>query len=240
MDIYNKEIDSQQVIIVVGGDGDSKEYLAPFNKALSESIKMPIISFSYSMEHILTLEDMEVSTLELKEVIKESEKSFPYRKIILVLTSSGSIPSTNCILDSEVNGSIQRAIYLDPANYYTTKEGKSVMEECWKGAVEFNPIHPVISDKMKDISCGVIIDVVPFTIRNTYGNRYVEEEKRGIDHEGLYTRINVEATKAFYLSTPESNRGRYLEIDSVPHGFLRDGDISKNIETLVSTVKELC
>ncbi|HRI05661.1 MAG TPA: hypothetical protein PLV59_01820 [Candidatus Dojkabacteria bacterium] len=240
IDLYNEDKSFDKILIFIGGDGDDKEYLIPFNTVLANSISCPLVSFDYSsMEgDFRANEKYKYAINEAIEVIKYFSNKYRTSEIILACTSAGSIPTTYALLDL-VSSRISKAIYLDPANYYVTKEGQSTKDGEWTGNHDYKPQFPTLSSLMKSITSNTKVYVTPFTIRNSKGNQYVDPEFRGIDHEGLLTRISVESTKSFYNNTPEKNKGEYIEINTVPHAFLRDGNIDSNIRALVDLIKRI-
>lgn len=239
VDIYNNESATNTIVIVVGGDGDDKDNIAPFAKSLSEKTPHRIVTYDSTTPIRNTLAEQLDYVEDTKVVINYCNSIVRDCELVLVCTSSGSIATTLCLIDSTLEQYISTAIYLDPANYFITEEGRSITNDTWRGKEEFKPKFPVLSSKMSEITGEVVVHVIPFTIRNSTGDSYLEKEKRGIDNPGFYPRINTESIKHFYTSTPDKNKGEYKEVNTIPHAFLRDGNVKQNLEQLTDLTKDL-
>ena len=132
-----------------------------------------------------------------------------------------------------------KAIYLDPADYYLSREGREIYPDTWNGQEEYRPVFPTISLLMSDIKGGVTIHIVYFSIRNYENKSYVEPSLRGIDNPHKYSRLNRNMVRNFYNAIPIKNKGEYLEVNQIPHAFLRDGNLSNNFKKVRLLIKDL-
>ena len=126
---------------------------------------------------------------------------------------------------------------LDPADYLVDmgeKEGKT-----WTGYEKYDFEADTLSKLMTKINSNVKVHVVNFKIRNYSDKGYPPESERSKDNSKLFSRLNNDMVEAFYERTPYKNHGMYIEDDSLPHAFLRDGNINKNIKTVCSYLEEI-
>lgn len=225
---------SDRVLVLVGGSGDNKEKLAPFVEQLEQlSLALDYVTFTFcgndtDVEHPIHQQEDELE--RLLEWVQPK-----YKSIVIVCTSAGAFSTSLILAKSNQKYTIERAIYLDPADYPLD----SAVWEGWNGHSEYNPSGPTASTKLAEVQGGVVIDVIYFTIRNFSVDGYVEPGKRGIDHPSLFTRLNGEMVRSFYNNTPERNQGYYLELPNLPHAFLRDGEVVQNIGTLADLIAAL-
>ncbi|MBI2357025.1 hypothetical protein HYV12_03190 [Candidatus Dojkabacteria bacterium] len=234
------EQNSKDLIIFIGGDGDTKDTYLELGKKISDSLKQDLLLFSFRGRESGKSDTPTQLISDLEELVAYINRTYRYNSISLISTSSGSIPMTYVLANQSLSKHFKQAVYLDPADYYTTQEGLSIHPDTWTGIEEYNPRYETVSTMMKQISSGVKVYVVNFTIRNTEGDRYVEVERRGLDNPNKYTRLNNDMVKSFYSNTPERNRGEYIEESTLPHAFERDGNISKNEEKILEILKLTC
>jgi len=81
---------------------------------------------------------------------------------------------------------------------------------------------------MKKTGSDVKVDVVNFTLRNYTKKGYAMD--RGKDDPNNFERLNNKMVKSFYDKTPIKNRGKYIEINRIPHAIMRDGNVKENVK----------
>ena len=143
----------------------------------------------------------------------------------------GAISTMLIAVDKSFNKYLRKIIFLDPADYSLIRDKEEI--KTWSGADKFEPKQAVLSNKMKKISSNVKIHVVSLLLRNFGKSGYAPVDKRGNDNPELYSRLNNDMVKAFYINMSIKNKGRYIEDKKLPHAFMRDGDVKEN-ERLVS------
>lgn len=226
------ESSSSNVILFVGGSGDSKdsftsliEYLIP----LFPQHKFITFSFQREKEHSDLFLSQQI--IDLREVLNTLiEKATPY--ITLIVTSDGAYSTSHVIIDKRFSQYIKSVIFLDPADYYLDTQVPVKGEQTWTGFQTYSPSKPTTSFLMGTILSDVKIHVVNFTIRNYDKDGYAAIEKRGEDNEKKYSRLNNDMVQSFYTRAPKKNKGLYIEDNTLPHAFMRDGNIQKNCKRI--------
>lgn len=109
----------------------------------------------------------------------------------------------------------------------------------WNGIESYNPDDNLASDLLLKIGSDIKISLINFTIRNFTKDGYVNVKERHIDNPECFVRLNNDMKMAFWDKTPKQNREKYIEINKVPHAFMRDGNIEKNIEELVEILLKI-
>lgn len=237
---YFPSDDKERVLIMVGGDGDTRENLSRIASLIQKDFEsLNVITFSYRGVEEKDELGLDQPVTDLREVINYSIGELGFREIIIFATSFGAFPTCHIIVDEDFSESIREVIFFDPADYYLKNHFEKRGKSCWKGYEKYPRNEKVVSDLLKDISTNVKISVVNLTIRNYTKNGYVPEEERGQDHPGEYPRLSDDMVKAFWEKTPERNRKKYMEDNTVPHAIIRDGDIEYNAKRTVEIVKEL-
>lgn len=228
---------------MVGGSGDTANKIQPLADLLSE--KLPnhtICSFSLSQGSEEGTSVLDSQSQQLVEVIAELSSSHRFASYDLFCTSMGAYPAVKLLLDPQFSRLIRRAIFFDPADYYLSANFSDPDKEfAWSGSQDYSPIEPVISDELTKYRGEATIDVVHLTIRNYSSGGYVHDDygKRGEDTPSAYPRLNTSMVKRFYDSTPAQNRGKYLEVNNLPHAISRDGKVSENLSKVSDLVQEL-
>jgi hypothetical protein len=134
---------------------------------------------------------------------------------------------------------VAQAIFLDPADYYITEQGRQLEADTWSGNMLYNPSELTLSQTLETLTGKCMIHVIGFTIRNSLGNHYALPELRHIDNPEQMTRLNQDMVKAFYQNAPKTNRGKYLTNNKIPHAFKRDGNIEQNLSEIAKIIKSL-
>ncbi|MCX6730532.1 MAG: alpha/beta hydrolase [Candidatus Roizmanbacteria bacterium] len=223
---------SSSIILFVGGSGDSKDSFTSLITQLVVAFphyKFITFSFRGVEDHKNLLLSQQID--DLKWVIKsilETDES----KITLVATSNGAYSSSHILINPQFHRHIKNIVFLDPADHYINTQITVKEARTWTGLQPYLPSNPTSSTLLQHISSDIKINVVNFTIRNYGVEGYVEMHDRGIDNKNKYTRLNNDMVKSFYQNTPNKNRGLYIEDDTLPHAFMRDGDVEKNIRRI--------
>lgn len=228
---------SDSIVLFVGGSGDTKDSYTKLIDQLQVIFpEYKFITFSFKgteenrdnslHSHIQDLEDV------LDTITKNENPT-----ITIVATSNGAFSTSHLLINGRFNHYIKNIILLDPADYYI--ETKATVKEArtWTGIQEYKPHGPTTSTLLKEITSDAKVHVINFIIRNYGSEGYVETHKRGIDNEKKYSRLNNEMVKSFYKNTPSNNKGQYIEDNTLPHAFMRDGDINKNIQRIIQIIQ---
>lgn len=232
----------KKCLILVGGSGDSIDSLQPLVRAISNVLPEHLIcSFTFSSESNVDL--LKQQSVELQQVLSKLESNCNFDAYDIFATSMGAYATVELLQDKQVCQKINSVIFFDPADYYQNLKIKSADEEItWSGYQPYKPIKPTISDKLMNLSTHLpSIHVVHCIVRNHGINGYVDSTHtmRDIDHSEAYSRLSTNMVKAFLLKAPFANQGQYLEVNNMPHGFLRDGNIQNNITIVASLIKRL-
>jgi hypothetical protein len=229
-------------LLLVGGSGDTAEIFRPLVEKLS--LKLPeheIATFSLSSgvgdgENLL-----EAQTGELTEVMRQLIDAGRFMKYDIFCTSMGAFPTIKLLIDPDLNNQIRKVVFFDPADYYLSASfSKAEGEITWSGSKRYLPEEPVISGELNKYKGEAVIDVVHLTLRNWSSDGYLDKEyrDRGRDYPGAFPRLSTDMVKSFYEMAPKKNRGKYVEVGGVPHGFMRDGNVQKNIERVVEELEK--
>jgi hypothetical protein len=226
-------------LVLVGGSGDTIELFQPLANALAEKLpNYSICTFSFSS---ISKEKsiFELQTYELEEVFSFITHKKSFKKVLLWSTSMGVFSTIKLLNNSHFSKKINKVILFDPADYYLNDSSvNSEQDITWSGSRIYDPNKPTIRSLIKNIKGTFTIDVFHLTLRN-YGKKgYIEKDyiKRGGDNPTGFPRLNTNMVKSFHVDTPDVNRGKYLEIPDIPHGFVRDGNINKNIENVAKII----
>lgn len=240
--LYPPDKQLNKCFILVGGSGDSVETLQPFIKAVSVVLpEHSICSFTFSSQHDNNL--LKQQSIELQQIFSQLESEYSFGTYDIFATSMGAYATVELLQDEQVRQKINNVMFFDPADYYQNLQFTSVDGEItWSGYQPYKPTEPTISDKLANLTgTSPTVDVVHFTIRNHGMNGYVDSDysSRSIDHSGANPRLSTDMVKAFFFKTAPLNRGQYLEINNVPHGFLRDGDLVANVNIIILLIQRL-
>jgi len=228
-------------LILVGGSGDSIEKLLPLADILSKVINSHTIctltlSQESEVENILDIQSQEL--FDIFSIFK-NEQAFSV--IDLLCTSMGAVPTTRILQKSKFANYFTKVIFFDPADYNIDYSPTSQNNHTWAGYQSYTKSKPTVADELKNINISSTIDVIHLTLRNQSSSGYYDEEyvDRGRDHADGFPRLNTDMVKAFYLNTPNVNKGEYIEISGIPHGFVRDGDVTQNLHKVAEVTKKL-
>lgn len=227
---------SDNCLLVVGGYGDTVKVFQPLLRVLSETITThQICSFDLTFDDDINV--LEIQANELKDAVTQLNNNPNIKKISIWCTSMGAYSTTMLITSDDVCTKLQKVIFFDPADYLMS----ATSDETWSGFEEYEPTSPVVSDLLSNLSASTIIDVVHLTLRNHSEDGYIAQDysDRGKDNSGAFPRLNSDMIKAHWDKIPPTNKGKYLEIDNIPHGFIRDGNVSQNLQDIAQISKKL-
>jgi predicted alpha/beta-fold hydrolase len=229
---------SSKVILIVGGSGDTKDSYGGFVNMLTEILpKYKIITFSFQGQEDEKDLPLQQQVEDLKHVLSTLH-NLAIRSITILGTSMGAFSVTHVLNNEQFSEDIKEVVLLDPADYYldTLETAKKITS--WTGVDNYAPSRPTAVSLMNKIKSNTRIHVINFTIRNYDGAGYTSEELRGIDNSNQYARLNNDMVKTFYDNTPIKNRGKYIEDNTIPHAFMRDGNVKNNIDRLAQILKK--
>lgn len=235
--LYPPDRVAKKCLVLVGGDGDGVDVFAPLVNTISQKLSSyQICTFDFT-ESSSTSNVLDIQTRELESVFQGILDSQQYQFIDIWTTSRGAYSTTRLLSHPIYSASIRRVIMYDPADYYIDNSDI----HSWAGYKEYLPTLPVISDEIQNMVGEAIVDMVHLSLRNYGPEGYIDEkyENRGIDHEDGYPRLNTKMVKSFYDKLPGKNKGKYLLENRVPHGFVRDGNISQNYEHVADLVHKI-
>lgn len=224
-------------LVLIGGVGDPAEIFDPLvTKLVSTLTDHVICTFTFSQQS-QDISLLEKQSHELQEVIGQLINEQNFKILDLWCTSMGSYATVKALLDQDYAQSISHAIFFDPADYYLDDQAQDVEQEnTWSGYQQYNPSKPTVSSTLPALQSNVIIDVVHLVVRNHSSSGYLESDynRRSLDNPDGFPRLNTEMVKAFYTHTPQKNRGKYLEINNLPHAIFRDGNVTHNLQTITN------
>lgn len=233
----------EKCLLLVGGSGDTAERFTPLVEQLSKRLlKHTICTFTMSSTCKEGESLLEQQAKELTEVVEQLVEQHKFAKFDLFCTSMGAYAAVKALVDPKYRQLFDKVIFFDPADYYlSSKFGSADGKLTWSGYMDYSPTEPLVSDELKQYQGEVTIHVVHLTLRNHGTNGYVEAkyEDRGMDHVEAFPRLNTKMVKRFYENTPSKNRGTYLEVTDLPHGFIRDGGIQSNLVKVANVITRL-
>ncbi|MFZ2025807.1 MAG: hypothetical protein WAV30_00785 [Microgenomates group bacterium] len=226
---------SSSYILIVGGSGDSKDsYDELIHRLIPLVPQQAIVTFSFrGVEEKI---DMPLSQQiqDLKDVIGGLKNR---ESVSIVATSNGAFSVAHLLGDPEWGKVIRSVVLLDPADHYGDTQETVRSSRTWTGTDIYAPTRKTTSILMGEITSDVVVHVVNFTLRNYGKDGYTDEEVRGIDDPARFARLNNDMVASFYSNMPEKNKGNYIEDNTIPHAFMRDGDVEKNMTTILSLLK---
>lgn len=229
---------SSDILLFVGGSGDSKD---SYNNLISrlEPIfpQHKIVTFSFRGVEDNSDLPLAQQTDDLMEICDEiTNKSDT--SISLIATSNGAFSASHIIIDNRYGTYFKNIVLLDPADHYIDTQETVSSSRTWTGLQKYEPTKPTSSSLMKKIASGIKVHIINFTIRNYGTEGYVEDGERGTDNVRMVSRLNNDMVRSFYEQTPHANRGFYIEDNSLPHAFMRDGNIDKNIVRIIDILRK--
>ncbi len=229
-------------LILVGGSGDPIEKFQPFANILSSNLtEYTIVTFTLS-QHSNDSDLLKIQSRELTEVIDQLMSEFSFQKLDLWCTSMGAYAAIKALQDDKYKNSFGTIIFFDPADYYLeARISDADKAGTWSGPQDYSPIAPTISMELQNTDSSSLIHVVHLVLRNYSEDGYIASvyQDRGIDHESEFPRLNTAMVESFYKYIPSQNKGEYIEVADVPHGFIRDGNIELNLQRIANVTQSL-
>ncbi len=231
--------DSSDTLIIVGGSDDDRfTFKSLAKKLLKNGESSNIITFSFKgTEENISL-PLKQQIEDLKTILKWVLKRYQ-GNITIICTSMGAYSTSHVLVESEFNKRLNSAIFIDPADYYLSKDMKSDGGGTWNGLNKYQPKEITASSLLNNLDSKTKIHVINFTLRNYTKNGYVKKDIRHIDNKAYYQRLNNNMVKSFYNNTPKNNRGEYIEDNTIPHAFNRDGNIENNVISLTKLIQKI-
>lgn len=228
---------SRSCILIVGGSGDSKDSYDEFVDKLTPLVPRDMI-VTFSFRGVDEKIDMPLSaqTQDLRDVMKEL-KNRDVDSVTIIATSNGAYSVSHILVDKEWGKTIRSAVLLDPADHYCDTQETVKSSHTWTGVEKYEPTKKTTSLLMSEITSDAAVHVINFTLRNYGKDGYVNKELRGVDDPHKYARLNNDMVLAFYANTQGKNKGEYIEENTLPHAFMRDGDKEKNMMTIIALLK---
>lgn len=237
-DYLKSKDDSSETIVLIDGSGGNRLKLRPLAEYLNNKFNNKnVVAISFSGTETRVSYPPKTQFDDLKSVLNYLIENKENKKFDLVCTSMGSVSTVFVLNDKDFDKYISNVIMLDPADYLIDigeKEGKT-----WTGYEKYDFEANTLSKLMSNITSDVKVHVINFKIRNYSDKGYAPDSERGIDNPKLYSRLNNEMVEVFYERTPHKNHGMYIEDEKLPHAFLRDGNIKKNIKTIHCYLEEI-
>ena len=237
---YTKNEHPSNCMVVVGGSGDSINKFSQFLEKLSKTLDDYVICmFDFTRSDNESI--LDAQSRELTSVFKDLINKNKFEKIDIFCTSMGAYATVKILSNSKYSKVIKKVIFFDPADYYILQKLHQNENNTWSGHQTYYPSSKVISDELRNIPSNIKVDVVHLTIHNYSSSGYFTKNltERNIDQNNGFPRLSTKMVKAFYEKLPNKNKGKYLEISNLPHGFIRDGNIEENIKKVVSVVNKL-
>jgi hypothetical protein len=233
----------KKCLILVGGAGDTAERFQALADLLSQRLpKYTICACSLSQSCADGVSLLDAQEAELVDIFSNLTRTQPYSSYTLWCTSMGAYTTVRILMHPLYSQKIDHVIFFDPADYYISDTFSDPNQEItWSGYQKYKPEKPVISYELTKYEGMAVIDVVHLIVRNYSSMGYVHSDyaKRGEDSTNGFSRLNTEMVKKFYENVPPRNKGTYTEINNLPHGFIRDGNIKQNLENVAKIVAKL-
>lgn len=229
--IYEKSLD--KVIIFVSGSGDSKQNFYPIIKSVRDNVEHTLVCFSFRGRETDKNYDRAQQVQDLKDVINHLIEG-GYKEIILVPFSMGFLSVSSILSTNIYSKCITDVIMFDPADYPTDGSRGT-----WSGSDKFDSDLELYSDGLENIEGDFKINIIFFGLRNfDPANKPRTNKERGVDKPDFATRLNIKMSKNIHNQIPEKNRGKFIIDPRLPHAFLRDGNIERNIKDISNYIKK--
>ena len=236
----NRFYSAKRYLIFIGGSNNDKTDFQPLIDNMYEKIQdLNYVSFTFRPDIGKDEYSLTQQIKDTIEVVDITEKEFQAQEIIIFATSMGAYAATKLLTNQKYNDLITTAIYYDPADFPLDDSQTNKKFKTWSGDDVYAPTTSTISQILETMTSQAKVHIINSTLRNHLRDRYVEAPYRGDDNPDLFPRLNNDMVKAFYNFLPRANKGRYLETNTVPHAFLRDGYIQRNIDQMGRLIKQL-
>lgn len=231
---------SKKLLILVGGSGNTKDDFQPIAESLlKKEFNYSLLLFSFRGYESKRYLPINQQIDDLKEVVRFAKDDLNYNRIFLMATSMGAYSTCFLLSDSKYNDLIEEVLFLDPCDYDIRKASKNELFAC-KGYEEYKQTDSMATKLLEKITSNVKVHVIRQTLRNHGPKGYISKNynERGKERDDLYPRLNEKMIRTFYDKSPKANKGIYKEVDNLPHAFIRDGDIDKNMEKVSEIILE--
>jgi len=229
---------ARSALVFVGGWGDRKEIFNGIVSKLTEkSYPSSIVTFSFRGYEEEQNYPASLQIVELVAVLQFLIKKKKIKNVKLFVTSMGAYSACYALADSGLAGMIATVLFFDPADYYLGEES----DNTWAGYQEFQPNKPTLSSLLSENHANCTINVVHLTLRNHSEKGYISDNfrDRARGDRSFFPRLNTAMVRNFYEYIPKKNRGKYIEIDTIPHAFVRDGNVEENEKGITNLIKKL-
>lgn len=227
-DLYKSDR-SKRLIILIDGSSGNRLTLRPLAQKIYHDIKeINIAAISFEGMESGKFCKPEIQLSNLKKIILMIKDLVHVDEINIVSTSMGSISSVLIAIEKNSFG-VKNIILLDPADYLLNSDS-SGEGETWSGNQNYPKNAKTLSTLLSKVNSDIKIHVVNFLLRNCINDNYGPD--KGEDYLEGHSRLNNDMVKTFYTRTLDINKGQYIEDRRLPHAFLRDGDVNKNLEII--------
>ncbi len=240
IDYYPSEKNSPKTVILIGGVGDNRKILGQIITAMYKiNSKVNYACFSFLGTESNTPYPYSQQVKDLEAVIKYLIAENKDGELSLIATSAGAFSSVYAVCNKAFKDNIKKLVLLDPADYYLADADKTEVHS-WSGADDYQPEQATLASKISEIIPQCLVDVIHLSLKNYSAQGYIDEDfqERGNSHEEGYPRLNKEMVQAFYDNLPEINKGKFSQVEGIPHGFVRDGDVEVLIAKVASLLAE--
>lgn len=235
---YNGDT-SDHVLVIVGGSGDDRNQFDSLITLLHEQRpQYNVVTFSFRGVETGNLFPAIQQYYDLKELLDYLITNKSKKNISIVCTSMGAVSTTLVATDTSYDEYLKKIVFVDPADYLEISEIEAE-SRTWSGPEIFEPHKAILTDKIKTVTSDVEISAVNLLLRNYGTSGYAPPALRGVDNPELFSRVNDDMVKAFYTNAPDKNKGEYIEDRQIPHAFMRDGNIEKNVKLLAKLIMQI-
>lgn len=236
LNLYHKKDKDARTLLFVGGSGDDRSKFKNIaHQLLEKNVFSKVVTISFRGTETQRERPLTNQIDELEEILNYLVEKLTIKTLDVVCTSAGALSTTWAITNPKNKLIFREAVYIDPADYYLA--GNSY--KTYSGFQEFNPSKAMASVRLKSLKSEVKVHVINLMIRNYGPTGYPKEEERGIDNPKLYKRLNSNMVEEFWKNLPNKNKGKYIEDRTLPHAFVRDGDIYKNEARVVELITNI-
>lgn len=226
-------------LIIVGGSGDDEHSFDPLKRIMGKCMpKLKVVTFSFTSTKSHSDLPLHTQVNDLNAIL-DHENAASHKSCVLMATSQGAYSATHVLVNSHYGQLIKQCILVDPADYYSDTKILLSQAHSWSGFEAYEPEKKTISMLMNDIKSDVVVDVIHFALRNYDKNGYGAPSERRVDNPHKFPRLNSNMVESFFRNTPQKNKGHYVVEKTLPHAFMRDGNIDQNCETLSRIIYNL-
>lgn len=146
----------EKILVLVGGDGDSKEKFNPLVKQLEKVLpKYDFLTFSFTGIEEGKYCSPHQQTKDLFEILEGVIARYPAKRIDIMCTSAGAFSTVYALSKFPNISNIRIVIFVDPADYYLSMGDSQEPVFSWKGFEKYNPDGDTVVGLIKDIDSEV-------------------------------------------------------------------------------------